>query len=38
MVKIVGIGGSLRANSYTQMALQLAAQRVEALGVSIMAA
>ncbi|BAY22227.1 NADPH-dependent FMN reductase [Calothrix sp. NIES-2100] len=32
MVKIVGIGGSLRPNSYTQIALQLAAQRVEALG------
>jgi len=32
MVKIVGIGGSLRPNSYSQMALSLAAQRVEALG------
>ncbi len=32
MVKIVGIGGSLRAESYTQMALNIAAQRVEALG------
>ena len=35
MVKIVGIGGSLRANSYTQIALQLAAQRVEALGAEV---
>jgi len=32
MVRIVGIGGSLRSNSYSQMALSLAAQRVEALG------
>ncbi|MDF5727142.1 MAG: NAD(P)H-dependent oxidoreductase [Rhizonema sp. PD38] len=32
MVKIVGIGGSLRSESYTQMALNIAAQRVEALG------
>lgn len=32
MVKIVGIGGSLRAGSYSQQALQLAMQRVEALG------
>jgi FMN reductase len=35
MVKIVGIGGSLRPNSYSQMALNLAAQRVEALGVEM---
>ncbi|MBR8838978.1 MAG: NAD(P)H-dependent oxidoreductase [Stigonema ocellatum SAG 48.90 = DSM 106950] len=35
MVKIVGIGGSLRADSYTQMALGLAAQRVEALGAEV---
>ncbi|MBW4689807.1 MAG: NAD(P)H-dependent oxidoreductase [Komarekiella atlantica HA4396-MV6] len=35
MVKIVGIGGSLRPNSYTQIALQVAAQRVEALGAEI---
>jgi FMN reductase len=35
MVKIVGIGGSLRSNSYTQIALQLAAQRVEALGAEV---
>ncbi|OUL19034.1 NADPH-dependent FMN reductase [Nostoc sp. RF31YmG] len=35
MVKIVGIGGSLRPNSYTQIALQLAAQRVEALGAEV---
>jgi FMN reductase len=32
MVKIVGIGGSLRANSYSQLALNVAARRVEALG------
>ena len=32
MVKIVGIGGSLRADSYTMQALALAMQRVEALG------
>ncbi|MFN6562359.1 MAG: NADPH-dependent FMN reductase [Nostoc sp. ChiSLP01] len=32
MVKIVGIGGSLRPNSYTQLALQVAMQRIEALG------
>ncbi len=32
MVKIVGIGGSLRSESYTQMALNIAAQRVQALG------
>jgi FMN reductase len=35
MVKIVGLGGSLRANSYTHMALELAAQRVEALGAEV---
>ncbi len=35
MVRIVGIGGSLRANSYTQIALQIAAQRVEALGAEV---
>ncbi|WP_017654113.1 NADPH-dependent FMN reductase [Fortiea contorta] len=35
MVKIVGIGGSLRANSYTQIALQIAAQRVRALGAEV---
>ena len=32
MVKIVGIGGSLRPNSYSQIALSLAGTRVEALG------
>jgi len=32
MVKIVGIGGSLRPNSYSQLALNVAARRVEALG------
>lgn len=35
MVKIVAIGGSLRANSYSQQALQIAAQRVEALGAAV---
>ena len=32
MVKIVGVGGSLRADSYTMQALELAIQKVEALG------
>ncbi len=32
MVKIVGIGGSLRPGSYSQQALQLAADRASALG------
>ncbi|MBF1988036.1 NADPH-dependent FMN reductase [Fischerella thermalis] len=35
MVKIVGIGGSLRADSYSQIALRLAAQRVEALDAEV---
>ena len=35
MVKIVGINGSLRADSYSYQALKLAAQRVEALGVEM---
>lgn len=35
MVKIVGIGGSLRPNSYTQLALQVAAQRLEAIGTEV---
>ena len=35
MVKIVGIGGSLRAGSYPQLALNLAAQRAEALGAEV---
>lgn len=35
MVRIVGIGGSLRPSSYSQIALSLAAQRVEALGASV---
>lgn len=35
MVKIVGIAGSLRPNSYTHQALNLAAQRVEAIGASV---
>lgn len=32
MVKIVGIGGSLRRDSYSQLALNVAASRVQALG------
>ncbi|HEY9621254.1 MAG TPA: NADPH-dependent FMN reductase [Crinalium sp.] len=35
MVKFVGIGGSLRVDSYSQQALKIAAQRVEALGASV---
>jgi FMN reductase len=35
MVKIVGIGGSLRAGSYSQMALNVAAQRAQALGAEV---
>jgi len=35
VVKIVGIGGSLRAESYTHQALGIAAQRVEALGAEV---
>jgi FMN reductase len=35
MVKIVGLGGSLRPDSYTQIALKIAAQRVEALGAEV---
>ncbi|MEC4816777.1 MAG: NADPH-dependent FMN reductase [Scytonema sp. PMC 1069.18] len=35
MVKIVGIGGSLRPESYTQLALQLAAQRIQTLGAEV---
>lgn len=35
MVRMVGIGGSLRPDSYSQMALSLAAQRVEALGAEV---
>ena len=35
MVSIVGLGGSLRPDSYTQKALQVAAQRVEALGAEV---
>ena len=35
MVKIVGIGGSLRPNSYTYQALKLAAERVQVLGASV---
>lgn len=35
MVKIIGIAGSLRTGSYSQLALQLVAQRVEALGAEV---
>lgn len=35
MVKIVGIAGSLRPNSYTYLALQAAVQRLEALGAEL---
>ncbi|HEY9883543.1 MAG TPA: NAD(P)H-dependent oxidoreductase [Thermosynechococcaceae cyanobacterium] len=35
MVKFVGIAGSLRADSYSQQALNLAAQRLEALGAEV---
>jgi len=35
MVKIVGIGGSLRPQSYSQQALALAAERVQALGAEV---
>lgn len=35
MVKIVGIGGSLRSDSHSQVALIQAAQRVEALGAEV---
>ena len=35
MVKIVGIGGSLRTDSYSMQALRLAAQRAEGLGAEV---
>lgn len=35
MVKIVGIGGSLRPDSYSQLALSLVGQRLEALGADV---
>lgn len=35
MVKIVGIAGSLRSDSYSQIALEIAAQRVAALGAEV---
>ncbi|MGF1486263.1 MAG: NADPH-dependent FMN reductase [Prochloraceae cyanobacterium] len=35
MVKIVGLGGSLRDSSYSALALKLAAMRVEALGAEV---
>jgi FMN reductase len=35
MVKVVGIGGSLRPKSYSQQALNLVAQRLKALGAEV---
>jgi FMN reductase len=35
MVRIVGIAGSLRPDSYSQQALKIAAQRLEALGAEV---
>ncbi|MCU0526019.1 MAG: NAD(P)H-dependent oxidoreductase [Elainella sp. Prado103] len=35
MVKIVGIAGSLRSGSYSQIALEIAAQRLTALGAEV---
>ena len=35
MVKIVGIGGSLRTDSYSMQALRLAAEKAEALGAQV---
>jgi FMN reductase len=35
MVKIVGIAGSLRPDSYSQLALQIVAQKVENLGAEV---
>lgn len=35
MVKVVAIGGSLRPGSYSQQALEIAAQRVRALGAEV---
>ncbi|OKH56088.1 NADPH-dependent FMN reductase [Calothrix sp. HK-06] len=35
MVKIVGIAGSLRTDSYSQLALEAAAQRLQALGADV---
>jgi FMN reductase len=35
MVKIVGIAGSLRKDSYSQLALEIAVQRVQALGAEV---
>jgi FMN reductase len=35
MVKIVGIAGSLRPDSYSQVALQVAAQKLQALGAEV---
>lgn len=35
MIQFVGIAGSLRSGSYSQLALQVAAQRLEALGANV---
>ncbi len=35
MVKIVGIGGSLRPDSYSQKALAIATQRIETCGATV---
>ena len=35
MVKIVGIGSSLRSSSYSQKALEIVAERVEAIGAEV---
>ncbi|MBD1849415.1 NADPH-dependent FMN reductase [Leptolyngbya sp. FACHB-711] len=35
MIKVVGIGGSLRADSYSQQALEIAMERIEALGAEV---
>ncbi|WP_245939759.1 NADPH-dependent FMN reductase [Stenomitos frigidus] len=35
MVRFVGIAGSLRADSYSQQALVIATQRLEALGAEV---
>lgn len=35
MVKIIGIAGSLRKDSYSQLALEIAAQRLQALGAEV---
>lgn len=35
MVKIVGIGGSLRSGSYSQQALEIIAQKIEVMGTEV---